>query len=97
MARTAQDPKAKKKKNVSPVTTAVVIVVVLALVAVVYLTFGKEKQGLDENDPQIKQLRLEQKKAGGVKGIKARMEWLRSGRKGRLKRTPGTEREAPPD
>ena len=55
MAKMAQSP--KTKKQVSPLVTVVIIVVVLAIIAVVYMKFGREKAGLDENSAEMKQIR----------------------------------------
>jgi uncharacterized membrane protein (DUF106 family) len=54
MARMTKRP---AKKNVSPVLATVIIVVVLALVAVIYMKFSKDKQGMDMNTPEMREVK----------------------------------------
>ena len=46
----------KTKKAVSPVLAAVIIVVLLALIAVIYMKFGKDRQGMDMNTAGMKEV-----------------------------------------
>ena len=90
MAKMTQGP--KTKKAVSPVLAAVIIIVVLAIVAVVYMKFSKDRQGMDMSTQGMKEVQGQVKDfVGTIDPAKLeawRAERLRRGPLKRVRRHP---------
>jgi len=55
MAKMTQGSRAKK--NISPVLATVIIVALLAIIAVVFMKFSKDKQGMDMSTPGMREVK----------------------------------------
>jgi hypothetical protein len=90
MAKMAQGPRAKK--NVSPVLATVIIVALLAIIAVVYMKFSKDKQGMDMSTPGMKEVQGQVNQfVGSIDPAKVeawRAKRLKEGRLKRVRRHP---------